>query len=485
MKAGTVTLIVLVALSGCRLAPLHKPAGHPDFRLSESDIQYARALAHYGRGILAEHDSELSGREAAQHFLKAGQLDRESHRPYSRAALNLLKANMPDEALAALQEACEKDPHSIFRWIDLATMSHLLQRYQLAREAYNKALALDPEATFIRINLAKIDFVQQYDESALKLLEQGMQHEPESPAIISYVYDQAIEFIKLNAPERALPCLLFLADNVTDQRGRFLHLAGELKEQLKDPETAIALYRKAVRQPDALPETFLNLAVLRAESDITESISILSDGLKRYAGSPALLYAAGFLHAATGEYEKAVEQLDMFVEGVGRQQALRLGSDFLMVYASSKERIGAHDEAEVLFEHCIAYYPDHHEALNYLAYMWAELGINLETALEYVNRALAHEPENAAYIDTLGWIYFKMGRYDEALEELLKAHNILPDDPVVADHVGDVYLALGHRQNAIKFWRLSLKNAPENEDEIIAKMKKLDAVSNKGDLLNK
>ena len=95
-------------------------------------------------------------------------------------------------------------------------------------------------------------------------------------------------------------------------------------------------------------------------------------------------------------------------------------------------------------------------------------GVKLEKALEYVNRALELLPDNGAYLDTLGWIYYKQGRFDDALNKLLEAFDYMPGDPVIADHVGDTYKKSGNMEKAVEFWKISLEH--KNEDDVRQKL---------------
>jgi tetratricopeptide (TPR) repeat protein len=80
--------------------------------------------------------------------------------------------------------------------------------------------------------------------------------------------------------------------------------------------------------------------------------------------------------------------------------------------------------------------PEHASALNYIGYMLAEKGIRLDEAEQYIKRALSLEPESGHIIDSLGWVYYKKGEYERAIAELEKAVQYLPEDPVVAEHLG-------------------------------------------------
>lgn len=98
--------------------------------------------------------------------------------------------------------------------------------------------------------------------------------------------------------------------------------------------------------------------------------------------------------------------------------------------------------------------------MNYLAYMWAERGINLDKALEYATRAVKLAPEEGAYLDTLGWVYYQRGEYGKALDFLKKAARRIPDDPVVCDHLGDTWDALKEPGKARYYWQKSVNLEP-------------------------
>ena len=109
--------------------------------------------------------------------------------------------------------------------------------------------------------------------------------------------------------------------------------------------------------------------------------------------------------------------------------------------------------------------PLHDGSLNTLGYFYAENNNNLDRAQELVERALKINPENGGYLDSLGWIYFKKGNYEEALETLILADQYLRD-PVIYDHIGDVYHKMNHVEDAIKYWELSLQLLPKQEEVI-------------------
>jgi Flp pilus assembly protein TadD len=126
------------------------------------------------------------------------------------------------------------------------------------------------------------------------------------------------------------------------------------------------------------------------------------------------------------------------------------------------ERMGRSSQASAAMQQALSLEPDHAEALNFLAYSYAERGENLEVALMMAQRAL--ELQNEGHImDTLGWVYFKLGYFERARHALEKAVEMLPADPVVLEHLGDVLRALHLDRQARTAYEQVLEMAPENE----------------------
>jgi tetratricopeptide (TPR) repeat protein len=143
------------------------------------------------------------------------------------------------------------------------------------------------------------------------------------------------------------------------------------------------------------------------------------------------------------------------------------------------------DQAEAEFKKVLAATPptDPQSAatLNYLGYMNADRGVRLEESLNYIKQALTFEPTNGAYLDSLGWAYFKLGKYEQAEESLTKAESHMSKDPTVQEHLGDLYqktgrlkLAAAHWDRAVQEWNRMVP--AEQDTEAFAKVQqKLDA----------
>jgi tetratricopeptide (TPR) repeat protein len=116
------------------------------------------------------------------------------------------------------------------------------------------------------------------------------------------------------------------------------------------------------------------------------------------------------------------------------------------------------DAAEQQFRQALTLDPDNALTLNYLGYMLADHDQKLNEALQLVERAVKLDPENGAYLDSLGWVHYKLGQYELAEEALEKAITLIPRDPTVHDHLGEVYASTGHLQQAVAQWESSLAN---------------------------
>ncbi len=156
------------------------------------------------------------------------------------------------------------------------------------------------------------------------------------------------------------------------------------------------------------------------------------------------------LYQRLGRFEDSIPLLVQMVD----ENPQSLQARFWL--GAAYERTGRVVEAESQFKELVRRYPDFHLGLNYLGYMYAQQGENLDEALELVQRAVGLSPSNGAYIDSLGWVYYKLGDYDVALAHLKRASVLEPDDGTVFDHLGDAYLALGDHDRAVEAYRKAL-----------------------------
>ena len=127
------------------------------------------------------------------------------------------------------------------------------------------------------------------------------------------------------------------------------------------------------------------------------------------------------------------------------------------------DELKIYDKCDTLYERSLKYYPDNPLFLNNYAYSLSERGERLDYALDLAKKAVKAEPDNNAYQDTIGWIYYMMGRYNLALVHIMRSVELGTDSSVVIEHLGDVYQKLGDLQQAKSKWERALELDTENE----------------------
>ena len=180
------------------------------------------------------------------------------------------------------------------------------------------------------------------------------------------------------------------------------------------------------------------------------------------------------IYEKTKRFDKMADVID---EALGVVVSDDQRADILFMKGAMYERLKDFEKAEIAFREVLKINPDNASAMNYLGYMFADQNTKLTEALELIRKALDSEPGNGAYLDSLGWVYYRMDRLDEAAEYLEKAVEKVSRDPVVHDHLGDVYSGQGKLKDAINHWRISLKewaasSAGEHDPSQVSRIEK-------------
>jgi tetratricopeptide (TPR) repeat protein len=177
---------------------------------------------------------------------------------------------------------------------------------------------------------------------------------------------------------------------------------------------------------------------------------------------------AADVYQRAGRHDRAVPLLEQLVGAEPASNELRFR------LAAAYERSGQRPAAVDAFRELLRREPDFHLALNYLGYMWAETGENLPDARRMVERALELDPGNPAYIDSLGWIYFRQGDHESALEQLQRAARLLPQDGTVQEHLGDVLRAMGNVAEARSAYQRAVAAGEENAEQVQRKLEEVE-----------
>jgi Tfp pilus assembly protein PilF len=194
-----------------------------------------------------------------------------------------------------------------------------------------------------------------------------------------------------------------------------------------------------------------------ARSGETQKAQLAAATQAKFGTRNAVSSAEAFIQA--GEYKAAIALLTDLVKNKPEEL------DLQFELGSAYERSGDDKAAETAFLSILSHNPEHAATLNYLGYMWAENGVNLERAADMLTRAVSQEPRNGAYIDSLGWVYFRQGKLDLAEKFLTDATHLLPRDATVHEHLGDVFAKRGDLTRALTLYRAALGLELEAKDE--------------------
>ena len=234
-----------------------------------------------------------------------------------------------------------------------------------------------------------------------------------------------------------------------------LLLSAELLEELGQFDLAIDAYKKVPRTDTASHAAELGrAAALRSSGKPDAAIEVLAQLARRFPDM-------AIVHSTLGD---ALRNQDEFVDAVAfYDRALELvpegsrGRWFIhYARAISHERLDNWEQAEADFRAALDLNPDHPQVLNYLGYSMVEKQINLAEALDMIERAVAARPDSGFIVDSLGWVLYRLGRYDEAVAHMERAVELMAVDPVVNDHLGDVYWAVGRKREAEFQWSRAL-----------------------------
>ena len=165
-------------------------------------------------------------------------------------------------------------------------------------------------------------------------------------------------------------------------------------------------------------------------------------------------------YSSAKKYQEALTVFERTDVLFSEQSGLEKNPFFYFQYGAAAERAKLYDKAAEQFLKAIDMDPNFHQAMNYLGYMWIDRSENLEKGGDLVKRALAIEPNDGAYLDSMGWYHYRKGDFDQALDYLLRAHETLGEnDPEICNHIGDAYQQLGDTGKAVEFWELAIDHA--------------------------
>jgi len=234
-----------------------------------------------------------------------------------------------------------------------------------------------------------------------------------------------------------------------------LLLCADLLDGLGQYDLAVETYKMVpADSPDRHAAELGRADALRRADKPERAIEVLEQLARDYPSLPMVHNALGDLLRQQEDYKGAVAAYDKALQYTEEGAP----SQWFILYARgiAHERLDQWPQAEADLRHALELNPDQPQVLNYLGYSLVEKQEKLDEALDMIERAVAAQPNSGFIVDSLGWVLFRLGRYEEAVGHMETAVELMPVDPVVTDHLGDVYWAVGRYREAEFQWRRAL-----------------------------
>ncbi len=302
---------------------------------------------------------------------------------------------------------------------------------------------------FIRFLVNQKDF-----ERALDMLDQMIVDDPED---VKVQIQKALVYVEMKDPHRAITDLKRIVQAHPSEL-RVRDYLGWLYEQIDDVEGAIEAYRTNIDMDSTFYDSRIHLGILLYRlTRYDEAALHLTRAVGLKPGNPETHFLLGLSYLQAEAFEQATSAFEKGLEYHPNDENLRFN------LGAAYDKLDRFPDVVREMEAVLALNPEHADALNYLGYSYADRGINGEKAVELTRRAVALKPDNGAYVDSLGWALFKIGRVAEALREIQRAAELVNDDPVIFEHLGEIYLTQEHQEAAKDAWIRALKLDPRNE----------------------
>jgi tetratricopeptide (TPR) repeat protein len=392
----------------------------------------------------------------------------------------------PSKALAVLSRLKDTEAVGAFRAYQMALIDDLVGRVDDARKLYKQAQDLNPGSIRIVDARARFEARNGDVEEAKRLYGDFDRLSPRNPVVEQGLADIAkgaatprlIETPQQGASE-ALLSLASASGRGGEEFAAILYLRlalyldpanaiasvtlGESYERLKNYDQAIDAYSKVPRDSPVYLSTRLQMGLdLVAQEKFDEAIAHLT---KIAEDNPKSLEA----QAALGDALRGAKKFAQAAEAYGKAIALAgppVKSNWLLYYDRGicYERAKQWPKAEADLKQALDLYPEQPLVLNYLGYSWVDRGMNIDEAFKMLRRAVDLRPKDGYIVDSLGWAFYKMGRYDDAVRTLQRAVELKPNDPTINDHLGDAYWHVGRKLEAGFQWAHARDMKPDPED---------------------
>jgi tetratricopeptide (TPR) repeat protein len=451
-------------------------------RNAEIQLLYGRLLSAAGQFDKAE-----------QHIRFATQYDSGNVEAYV-VLLQLLQAQQKyKEAVPIAKEMLRNTPEFADGWMQLARLYLTLKQKKLALEPARRAYELDtndPE----RVHLyAVVLDINGDSKKAVGLYEAVLRLDPTNDDLISRMVglykqlgtlEDALKMLQNTEKEakREVPGIRLqmafvfwemqkfkeaseLLDQLAQrnpQAERIIYMSGLGQERTQQYDRALKTYEGFDSSSEFYVHTRYRMIELHRRADkIEQALAVVREVIDTQVDRSADFYPLGA--NILGSRQRFPEAIKLLEEGYEKYPER---VDLLFLKAVNLEKIQRFDETVTALKQVINKEPEHAAAHNYLGYLYAEKGINLEDAEFHVKKALEIKPEDGYYLDSLGWIYFQQGNYKKALDVLLRANELVPNEAVVLEHLGETYEMLGEVKKALDIYGKASKAKMEDKDRL-------------------
>jgi tetratricopeptide (TPR) repeat protein len=455
------------------------------------------ALALMGR-IYQNRQQLDDARAVYEKIIEQGAADEDTYLTLGNLYLDQGQLDM---ALDVFQQLVQAYSGSYAGFFFLGKTYEQQNYYSKAEEAYRRSLELEPELEGARFAL--IDLYRQRKDS---------------PEIRRQIIDAYQEILNRDGAHVRAATELALYHQQVGQSGAGRKVLARLMDQAAPPEIVRNVYRLYIENESYTEAVFVLQGLLAArpdEADLHYLLGVAYGGIEEPAKAmqhfskvtadsrfhrQATLQLA-FQFNEKGEVDRAIHLLQQALQKSPRDAELMLylGSLYeehgrlpeaertlleAMELSPEDERI--HFRIGVVYDklqrkedsitamrRVIEINPEHANALNYLGYTFADLGVNLDEAEQLIRKALELKPEDGYITDSLGWVLYRKGLYEEALRYLVRASTLVPQDSIIMEHVGDAYLKAGRRDKALEYYQRALSLKDKEREPLEQKIRDL------------
>ncbi len=420
------------------------------------------------------YEQQKQYKNAVEAYRHAIELDRDNLDAIRGLAQNLLNDGQADAALEQYKVIADANPEDAQTYVRIAEIYRKQGKFDVALENLKKAESMVQDSVEVPYNIAAIYQAQgRYDE-AIPIMRDLLKKSEKSDGKYSNgeKSNRAVFLERLGsiyrdqgnnqAANETFRQIIALGGDENIERGyqQIIDTWREAKEWPKATDVAKEAVQKLPGSRD------LKLVLASQQADMGEADKALRDVRAMLKGDANSNSGSGSnsddrqIYIALAQMNTRLRRFSDAEQALDKAEQLSSKADdkeyVWFLRGSTFEREKRYAEAEEQFKKVVASDPDHASALNYLGYMLADQNTKLEEALGYIKRAVDLDPANGAYLDSLGWAYFRLGKYELAEDNLLKASQKINTDPTVHDHLGDLYQKTGRLKLAATNWERAL-----------------------------